>query len=107
MESNVQKMREALESIYMDAQFICDNKYEPNVVRNRADRIERTVNSALSAPLRNCDIGTAEEQIDRFREFCETEKCGRYRCGSGCKAICIDRCAIAWSQMPYEKGDVK
>lgn len=54
--SNVKAMREALESIYMDAQFICDYADEPGVVRNRANRIERTVNSALSKPPRNCDI---------------------------------------------------
>lgn len=60
------------------------------------------IEEALSAPPRQCDVGTAEEQVERFREFCETEKCMRYRCGSGCKAICIDRCAIAWAQTPYK-----
>lgn len=58
--------------------------------------------AALSAPPRQCDVGTAEEQMKKFREFCATEKCTRYRCRSGCKATCIDRCAIAWAQMPYE-----
>ena len=58
--------------------------------------------AALSAPARNCDVGTAEEQSKRFREFCQDEKCGRYRCGCGCKATCIERCAIDWAQTPYE-----
>ena len=62
---------------------------------------QKMLRSAISAPARQCDVGTAEEQIGRFREFCQAEKCGRYRCRGGSKSICIDRCAIAWAQMPY------
>ena len=58
--------------------------------------------AALAAPQRQCDVGTAEEQMERFREFCRQEKCGRYRCGWDCKATCIERCAIDWAQTPYE-----
>ena len=60
------------------------------------------IDSVLDKPPRQCDVGTAEEQMERFREFCRQEKCGRYRCRSGCKAICIERCAIDWAQTPYE-----
>ena len=60
--------------------------------------------AALSAPPRNCDVGTAEEQERRFRRYCVTEECNRYYCGLGCKSVCIDRCAVAWSQMPYKEG---
>ncbi len=63
--------------------------------------------SALSTPPRQCDVGTAEEQKERFRVFCQTEKCGRHRCGSGSKSICIDKCAIEWAQMPYGEGESK
>lgn len=59
-------------------------------------------NKILAKRPRNCDVGTAEEQERRFRKYCETEECNRYRCGHGCKAVCIDRCVVAWAQTPYE-----
>lgn len=59
------------------------------------------IEDALSVPPRQCDVGTPEEQERRFRKYCETEECNRYRCGHGCKAVCIDRCVVAWAQMPY------
>ena len=47
---NAAAIREALWSIYLDAQFICDYSEEPSIVRHRADSIERRVNSVLSSP---------------------------------------------------------
>lgn len=93
---NAAAMREGL--IWMKERIIAaihDGSLDCSEVLNK-------IEEALSAPPRQCDVGTAEEQVERFREFCETEKCMRYRCGSGCKAICIDRCAIAWAQTPYK-----
>ena len=97
MECNQMKMREALvkiRDIIMGGGF--DGRSPAHIV-NVCD----SALSALSAPPRQCDVGTAEEQIERFREFCQAEKCGRCRCMGGSKSICIDRCAIAWAQMPY------
>ena len=110
MESNAQKMREALDEIVNhhcrncpeDTQYGCGVNIE-GLLGFKCTLLKQA-RVALAAPPRNCDVGTAEEQMKRFREFCETEKCGRYRCRSGCKATCIDRCAVAWSQMPYEEG---
>lgn len=58
---------------------------------------------------RNCDVGTAEEQIDRFVDYC----CGKCD-GSNCKHGLymedeVYRCALKWAQMPYEarKDDSK
>ena len=45
-----------------------------------AMRLCEIVSQDLAIPLRQCDVGTAEEQIERFREFCQAEKCGRCRC---------------------------
>ena len=33
-----------------------------------------SVNAALAEPPRNCDVGTAEEQAERFMKFCEAHK---------------------------------
>ena len=63
--------------------------------------------AALAEPLRNCDVGTAEEQTERFKDLCR-----KYRRGPGpranCKGCPIQHesphvgCTFAWAQMPYE-----
>lgn len=72
-----------------------------------ADTIRNKARAALAEPVRNCDVGTAEEQTERFCLLCNM------RC-DGCK--CDHRlfkeedsgpCAIAWAQMPYEEGGAK
>lgn len=61
---------------------------------------------AISIPLRNCDVGTADEQDERFKNFClsyyepfnvdgECWKCPLFKTKT--------RCQIAWAQMPYEQ----
>ena len=60
-------------------------------------------------PLRNCDVGTVAQQAKRFAEYCESEVCKRNRCKSRAKVLCIERCALAWAQLPYveKKGGAK
>jgi len=61
--------------------------------------------SALAEPPRNCDIGTPEEQENRFDAFCKGV--------NGCRDCIIyirgqnGYCHSAWSQMPYKKGGSK
>ena len=62
---------------------------------------------ALSAPPRNCDVGTAEEQIAMFNEFCNSEwrDSGNANCGNcplWVSGTIGDNCQIRWAQMPYE-----
>ena len=52
--------------------------------------------AALAEPIRNCDVGTAEEQAKRHRDWCNSNVC---KCASSCKI-----CFAKWSQMPYEEG---
>lgn len=58
---------------------------------------------ALAARPRNCDVGTAEEQADRFVEFCDEEKGNREHCRN-CSLCNAQDCELAWAQMPYEEG---
>lgn len=65
-----------------------------------------------SPPLRNCDVGTPDEQTQRFEDFCLkhigcAEEMGGRHC-VGCpleKASMniIQKCELYWAQMPYEK----
>ena len=59
---------------------------------------------SLELPPRNCDVGTAEEQAKRMDVYCSMhgkDESGCYRCEK-CKLIRVDRCELAWAQMPYE-----
>lgn len=109
MEGNQMKMREALVAVKKSIDGIgessldCDPTILMAALTQVCARLSARIEQALSAPPRQCDVGTAEEQERRFRKYCETEECNRYRCGHGCKVVCIDRCAVAWAQMPYEQ----
>lgn len=103
--SDMKEMRKIIDNINVLNDEWFDTFHTDEGQTSIHDTLEHEIISAnkiLSKPPRNCDVGTAEEQIRRFRKFCESEICRRYRCGHGCKATCIDRCAIAWAQMPYE-----
>ena len=54
--------------------------------------------AALSAPPRNCDVGTTEDQFERFDRWCDSRSI-KDCWGLGCR-----KCLIAWSQMPYEEA---
>ncbi len=102
MEGDQMKMREALGMVKRYLQWL----YAQGCTdRGRlSDEIDRIV-SALSAPPRNCDVGTPEEQDERFKNFClsyyepcnvdgECWKCPLFKTKT--------RCPIAWAQTPYE-----
>ena len=60
-------------------------------------------NYAINAPARNCDVGTADEQIDRMLAFCGRKgKCTR--CENHKIGTMFRECTLRWAQMPYEKG---
>lgn len=63
------------------------------------------IDAALALPRRNCDVGTAEEQVERFRKLCISMHDNVHHCKQcpleGVSAIC----EFKWSQMPYEEED--
>lgn len=67
--------------------------------------------AALAEPLRNCDVGTAEEQSVRMAEFCRAQckKTDGVRLCSGCRffELAGTECPFAWAQLPYEEGCAK
>lgn len=63
--------------------------------------------NALAKPPRNCDVGTPEEQGDRFADFCRKHEC-TMNCPIKKKWSGYNpSCGILWSQMPYEKEGEK
>lgn len=60
-------------------------------------------------PLRNCDVGSVEEQTMRMRAHCN--KCKpdcKDSLGNRCKCygdVSKENCFLKWAQMPYEGGN--
>ena len=97
--ANAAKMREALsDACYAMFNFL---KTQNGGYEEMAKALDKA-KSVLSAPPRNCDIGTAEEQCARIRVFCERHK-------EDCPAngVLQKNCALIWAQMPYEEGGAK
>ena len=55
---------------------------------------------------RNCDVGTVEEQAERFDYFCYNHRSREKGCGD-CPLLDGGPCELAWTQMPYEEGGAK
>ena len=65
--------------------------------------------AALAAPPRECDVGTAEEQEQRFLKFCLKDRpCaagGGVFCAFECPLNTIKNCGLKWAQMPYDAAN--
>lgn len=65
---------------------------------------------ALAEPERECDVGTPEEQSERWWKFCN-----KHFIQSPAKDNCAKcpvrgkkrHCKLAWAQMPYEESEAK
>ena len=94
---NAAAMREALNDIVGIAKIALNVNCVGNSNYSELWSIIDKCKSALSAPARQCDVGSAEEQEERFFAFCDTHS----NCG-GCPHIRIEECALAWEQTPYD-----
>ena len=99
-------MREALKPWISLAEWLIENAGKDAFGRGVAEivptlrrRIDES-KAALSAPPRNCDVGTADEQRKRFKAFC------RDRQGGTCDKCPARKgfCTLTWAQMPYKEG---
>lgn len=104
MEGNQMKMREALEKLRSEIGRFCYNDWIPYDVWQECDDV---ISHALSSSPRNCDVGTAEEQAERFLKYCDRfHRCNGCPC---CGKMKYNRCEYIWAQMPYdaEEGGAK
>lgn len=67
--------------------------------------------AALAETPRNCDVGTAEEQSERWMSFCNSHSERVSSSSFGCNCPCNRgrpfECELRWAQMPYEEGGDK
>lgn len=84
-----------------------DHVWHPHTLELAKDVCDRMNKEAeIGRPLRNCDVGTAEEQCDRFLRFCQSRGCVNCEIGDGNRAK-FPSCELVWAQMPYEEGGAK
>lgn len=101
MESDVQKMRSAARHLL---NVIDEMGFKPWCAGDALALACDKLDSTLTLPLRNCDVGTAEEQIARYGEFCQREclSCDkRISCHMRGESYRMN-CMMKWAQMPYE-----
>ena len=105
---NTAKMREALEKVrFYLPYFLQYVRLHDAQSGGYYEKKLEVVNAALSAPPRNCDVGTAEEQEERFKTFCYIYPLNCAGCPLKDSGITHNECAIFWTQMPYEEGGEK
>ena len=95
---NVKAIREALESV----RNWCLNRLVNSSHQVTVEGLLSVVNTALAKPPRNCDVGTPEEQAERYEKLCDSHTCGSICSGSCCPLYDYDCSPFAWAQMQYE-----
>lgn len=104
---NAAKLREACANIAEYARSAQCHTEDAHVL-GYLNQIEGWAEAALSAPPRNCDVGTADEQSQRFDAFCDANKYvgddGANWCSPKCPCSNSINCGVVWAQMPYEEG---
>lgn len=107
---NESAMREALGDVYNTLEQLHPYALNINdISRRRAFRsmlchAKNVIDITLSAPPRNCDLGTTKEQSARFDAHCRKHM-GCLTCPLREKDGGVPKhCEFAWSQMPYEEG---
>ena len=92
------KLREALEDIGRIVEQIrllySDYPYETHLIARKAS-------AALAAPPRNCDVGTAEEQEERYLKLKREHVDRMARCPAVGESFFFPD-SLYWAQMPYE-----
>lgn len=110
------KTREALNQLLGlidNGILVFSNELDPSEISNAQYQIDKA-GEAYEKPLRNCDIGSADEQLKRFEDFClkhigcAKETGGRHCVGCPLEKASVNitqKCELYWAQMPYEKGE--
>ena len=104
MRSGILEIRKVLHKMYI-GEFPIE-KHTISAVIGRCDGMSEI-------PPRNCDVGNAEEQTQRYRRFCTDHKYlgadHSYMCIGFGKGRCPffssrtkSQCEFAWAQSPYE-----
>lgn len=109
MENSIKRMKETLTLIADVAESL-----EADLKRNHAPsnqiqdvaNIRNIARDAAAFRLRNCDVGTPEEQIARHQNYCGNGS-GNIRCINSHDHSECKRCFAKWMQLPYNGGCIE
>jgi len=110
METN-NKLREALSAALEQVNKVYDILSKPCVVIEEARQGCREARGvlipALAVPVKNCEVGSPEEQVERFKKFCDRFDCCDcpVRKKWNFKATGDESCQLLWASMPYEEKE--
>ena len=103
---NKTKSVNELETALREALSGIDEFMTRTIYRVHGADIERW-RKVLERSLRNCDVGTPEEQSERFDAHCR-KNFGCLTCQLREKDGGVPKhCEFEWAQMPYEEGGAK
>jgi hypothetical protein len=108
---NEVKLREALKKAmsFFDRGVICTSYANSAFEMDELERWYDDIKTALAAPSRQCDVGTPEEQLKRFKDFCriisKDETC--HGCPLLPQCSTLEHCTLTWAQMPYTESEAK
>jgi hypothetical protein len=92
MDDSIHNLRDALE--WLDSRIREEAELDGEMSNDHAIQLGFITNMLEKFPPRNCDVGTAEEQVNRHKEWCDRNTCiFTYSCRG---------CFAKWAQMPYE-----
>lgn len=93
------KLREALNKIGNISAWVAENCNDQQTAKYMNDIIA-IVQESVAEPVRNCDVGTAEEQEERYIKLKREHVDKLLRCPAQGYSFFPD--SLYWSQMPYE-----
>lgn len=108
MDDNIHNLRDALE--WIDRRIREEAEYDGEMSNEHAIQLGFITNMLEKFPLRQCDVGTAEEQAVRFRDMCNKYYDDENPCNKKCPLASLSiihgfpRCQAYWAQTPYEEG---
>lgn len=106
MDNSIHNLRDALE--WLDRRIREEAELDGEMSNDHAIQLGFITNMLEKFPLRQCDVGTAEEQAQRYDKFCEgmdCVKCPVHALWHHYFEICKNQkvsCGLIWAQMPYE-----
>ena len=101
MDDKIKTLRDALE--WLDRRIREEAELDGEMSNDHAIQLGFITNMLEKFPLRNCDVGTAEEQFKRYLAFCHSESRGCEYCPANRTRLRgTSNCDLAWAQMPYE-----
>ena len=106
-ENNTKVMRDALLKVSSSLCPACRRRNCKGCPRAVAEFMP-AVRKALALPLRQCDVGTAKEQAERFKHFC-AQNYSACDVDMECCRCPIERekadCEFAWGQLPHKESE--